>query len=590
MDNAFCDMPEISENARLYMKTNFEKYLFFENFKNGERRYTCSHCGKVFYEGPLGYKRTETPADRELYSKRHNDEGVCPYCKAKSIIKNIKLQKLSNFDEEGCVCFYMIKSFNEVWIRCFDYQKEYCLDNLRGCTLFREWFRYKLTPGRAECWRKIGDDAWGKKDKPCEAFLWNHGLYVEKYPYEFVADGESLDKSFLKYHSFEIYENRDYKLPFIKYLCWYSIHPQIEMLAKLGHFETIDEMVYRNTDSKRTINWRAKTPWELYGLDRNLYKLWSNKYSCNLKLLKVFKALKGKTEKDMQSAKRLLEFSYNKLEKAKINARLVMGLNTDMKSVIKYCERVAMNSRGACHHCPGITTTEAFEMWLDYLSLAKTAQVYGKVSFFPSDLKAAHDSFLTASQLAKNKKEAKEAEKRIKGQCEDIRRRFPKMEKIYESIFNKYSYTSGKYSVIVPKSIDEIIINNAALHQCMDRNDRYFERVCIKESFILFLRYADKPDFPWYTLEVEPSGTLRQKRTVGDEQLADLKEAMPFLLEWQAEVSKRLNKADKRLADKSKILRNEHFAELEQSGKRINYGGLSGQRLIDVLRRDLLEA
>lgn len=95
---------------------------------------------------------------------------------------------------------------------------------------------------------------------------------------------------------------------------------------------------------------------------------------------------------------------------------------------------------------------------------------------------------------------------------------------------------------------------------------------------------------PWYTLEIEPGGTIRQKRTTGDNQFEDLDEAMPFLLEWQSVVAGRLNKSDRIKAQKSKVLRIEGFEELRRTKKKINYGELQGTLLVEALEKDLMEA
>ena len=56
---------------------------------------------------------------------------------------------------------------------------------------------------------------------------------------------------------------------------------------------------------------------------------------------------------------------------------------------------------------------------------------------------------------------------------------------------------------------------------------------------------------PYYTLEVEPNGTVRQKRTYFDRQNPDIKQAEKFLLRWQKQLSRKLNKEDKILALKA---------------------------------------
>ena len=106
----------------------------------------------------------------------------------------------------------------------------------------------------------------------------------------------------------------------------------------------------------------------------------------------------------------------------------------------------------------------------------------------------------------------------------------------------------------------------------------------------MFLRKAEEPYRPYYTLEVEPDGTIRQKRTVGDRQNKDLEDAVVFLRKWQKELQKRLTREDRRLAQKSSRLRLEEFQELREKKARIWHGHLQGKLLADVLEADLMEA
>lgn len=105
----------------------------------------------------------------------------------------------------------------------------------------------------------------------------------------------------------------------------------------------------------------------------------------------------------------------------------------------------------------------------------------------------------------------------------------------------------------------------------------------------MFLRRTAEKDKPYYTLEVEPNGTVRQKRTEFDRQNPDIEDAKTFLRKWQKIISKRLSSEDIKLASKSKKLRNEEFEELERTKARIRNGTLQGHLLVTVLREDLME-
>ncbi len=123
------------------------------------------------------------------------------------------------------------------------------------------------------------------------------------------------------------------------------------------------------------------------------------------------------------------------------------------------------------------------------------------------------------------------------------------------------------------------------LNHCVDKSGRYFERIVSRESYIFFLRRAENPDLPWYTLEVEPDGTIRQKRSFGDKQHEDLEAARPFLKEWQTVVAGRLEEEDLAAAGVSREKRIENYKDLRDSKKRI----YDGRLLADVLEADLEE-
>ena len=101
-------------------------------------------------------------------------------------------------------------------------------------------------------------------------------------------------------------------------------------------------------------------------------------------------------------------------------------------------------------------------------------------------------------------------------------------------------------------------------------------------------RKAD-PNTPWYTLEVEPGGTVRQKRSYNNDQYADLEGAKPFIAEWQQVVQSRMTAAEIDFARQSKEIRAQEFAELKENGNIIRTGANAGKLLVDELMHDLME-
>ena len=127
------------------------------------------------------------------------------------------------------------------------------------------------------------------------------------------------------------------------------------------------------------------------------------------------------------------------------------------------------------------------------------------------------------------------------------------------------------------------------LCHCIAHVERYYKRIETQESYLMFLRKTKDPTTPYYTLEVEPGGAVRQKRTFDDRQNADIEEATEFLIKWQAELQKRMTAADRRLAAKSRKLRDEEFKELRENKVTVRNGYLRGKYLADVLEADLLD-
>ena len=106
---------------------------------------------------------------------------------------------------------------------------------------------------------------------------------------------------------------------------------------------------------------------------------------------------------------------------------------------------------------------------------------------------------------------------------------------------------------------------------------------------MLFLRSKKNPECPFYLLEVEPGGTIRQKRSFDDLQYSDLDDAEPFLKEWQSVIKERMDAEDRELAGKSKKQRKLDMDELRKNNIKVRTGYLTGQLLADVLAADLLE-
>lgn len=219
--------------------------------------------------------------------------------------------------------------------------------------------------------------------------------------------------------------------------------------------------------------------------------------------------------------------------------------------------------------------------WSDYLDMANKQglDLTSEIFYKPKDLKAAHDDCVRNGQS-----------RELKARAAEICRKFPGVEEVLKEIQDKYMY-EGEYAIVVPENVEQIIWEGRCLGHCIDTTDRYFERIQRRETFLVFLRRAEKKDQPWYTLEIEPGGTIRQQRTTGNNQNKDEVEATkPFIRAWQQEVRQRISEEDKALAETSRKARIIEYEELRKKREKVWHGPLAGKLLADVLEADLIEA
>ena len=571
--------PDVPEEVFRDIEGEFRTYLFFENVSRGVRKYTCTACHGVFERGAAVLLRTETEDDRATASAKHLTEARCPLCGTVSQVRNARYSRALCYEAKFKAIFVPL-THDEVWVRCFGVVKRY-RDVIDPAAERTEYFTYRLTPGTAIQWRR----GWTGAERVKvwhDPFIWNHGYYTEKYDYDTVwASGEigSIDGTFLKYCAFDRYDGvRAFNVPLMKYLCWYCLHPQIEMLAKLGHDSLMTEMLERNTDCPRRIEWTAQSPAALYRLDGQEYRGFAER-CFDTDLLRAYRALGARLAwDDAESLSRVCQCSRGRVRSFAAAAK---RWGVRVRDALRYVRRVHGKE----------APSDRCAKWERYSSLARSLGLIGKIEAFPPKLSAA----LARLEFQKGEAEIRDRARAARSEAaraeRALREKFPKVGEICESLRGAYAYTDGKYEIVVPDGIADIVAEGIVLGHCTDarRVERYLERITEGESFIMFLRKAEARDVPWYTLEVEPGAHVRQKRTLNDTQGGDLADAEAFLRKWQSAISGHLSAEEIRRAEISRIKRLAEFAKLRADGVTVRYGDFAGQLLADILEGDLME-
>jgi hypothetical protein len=227
------------------------------------------------------------------------------------------------------------------------------------------------------------------------------------------------------------------------------------------------------------------------------------------------------------------------------------------------------------------TSGDVLGTWEDYLSMAK----YLKLDTNDAIIYRVNKLYKRHNALVKRCKN----EKNIAIEAGRVMEEYPGVEEVCRSLKEKYEYADDMYTVIAPSGVADIMLEGKNLNHCVGSSDRYWERIQNRVAFVLFLRKTADVKKSYYTLEVEPNGTIRQKRTFFDRQNADIKDAAEFLIKWQNVVAERLTAEDRELAERSRVQRIDEYAQLREQKVVIQYGDLQGRLLADVLLADLME-
>lgn len=544
-------IPELPKTFEEWMRKDAarEYYIIYEYERKGAKRGYCSRCKRYV----------------PITGAKHGKKTRCPVCKAKAVFKSHKkIQTLGTgwyFGEiiqrfrGGIVVrrfgqeqWYRDRNYDDPHIYTGETERIMMFDD--GRMKRYEWGRYKN-----KFMRWIEDKGWfpGK-----ETYYQPNGIKLYK------RNLAKLKKtSLLKLSAIDLWP----KLPTstAKYLAIERGNPAVEMLARLGMFRLAKDIIEADYDRKLLAQGETEIS-RILKIDK-----------CRLKRMKAMDAniyhLKW-----MQYEKLANTIWPDDMIKDFGNAEILSSdfgfLHTQISHVkcYNYLKKQA--------EIMDETLKQTLYTWRDYVNMADSMKMDTKNDQIarPKDVKQAHNELIMLKQAAGMEKQAKKIEK----EWPKVNKQLPKLK--------KFEFTLGEYTIIAPDNVLDIVKEGTILRHCVHTCDYYFDRITKDESYLFFLRRSSQPDVPWYTLEVEPSGNIRQKRTTGDNQNADFQEAVKFLKKWQQFFKKQLTEEEKELGEKANRMRIENYKNLRENGNRVWHGKLAGQLLADVLEKDFMEA
>ena len=527
-----------------------------------DKNYIFYDAGKKVQTGYCTYCEKEVPVIKPKYDKI----ARCVRCRK-------KIQYKSN-RKRGDICdeydVYLLQNCgNEFVLRTFYVQKRYSIGSNTPNIQCKEKRRLFYQANFSMEEYHYGKDEWGYRWKEGRLRIRGYALYTYfiGYPVGRVYGKTlpSLSKKFLKHTGFKEFFQKVKAFCPEEYFDAYRRVPYIEQLVKAGLFGVVDEVMNGKTvaldDSKTDL----------------LGKLQIN----HAQLLRLRKN---------ESVEYLKWLQYEKEKGIQIEDGLIfwyIGQNFSPEDLSFICDRMSLVqiknylSRQALENGKEIAGT--LRIWSDYLRMADRLDwdTQDAIIYRARKLFQRHDE---ASQCLRRKK--------FQERVLEKKTAFPTIHQIYSSIREKYEYRSDKevYEILVPNGIEDILVEGACLKHCIDVNDLYLQRIADRETYILFLRKKENPIQPYFTLEVEPNGTVRQKSTRFNRQEKNMDEINRFLKRWQRVIQKRLSKQDKLWTEESQRKREEEFLKLRAEKKIIFAGNYQGRFLVDVLEENLLEA
>ena len=524
---ATCTLPPI-DGMEDIIREHMPGYLFYTGRKY-RRRGWCTACGEEMDLEP-GMDALPFGNYPDYWRGSHNENVSCPQCGRVVKLKCMgRMHSCNTLDGHIRLMIPQKIHHDRVLLRCYYVEYTYRNPYERARLWWNEDARYDLQPGKAEmAWNSPYLDKWVSRAKPTEPWplsRWWCASHVLDY---YITRFTEFDGSFLEYFPFDrvglwadwpvknsYCGSRHTRTPWGKLLSLYCTYPNLEMAIK----ERMDELVK-----------------DFVCLDRKNHEIVDWKQTERAKFLRVNKA----------EAKEICKRSAD--VKSILYMRKRFGLSTE--------EAILWEDKG--FHCGRAPIEEEekqkelqFNRYLIkqgygwngrgvYYDYLKWCRELGRDTNVPSiqwpkNLNEAHDRMYQAHlAIEEEKRRQREAEK------QKILAGYPVIREWYRKIF---AFADEQYIIRIPETLQEIVEEGKAQHHCVAG---YVDRHAEKKTVIVFMRKADDPDTPLYTIEVSPDGILKQaqgyhndynKRPVGP--------AKEFIDNWLIEVKKRIRKEEK---------------------------------------------
>ena len=479
-------------------KRFFRKYIFFETWgRRNFREVFCPECGRFEIE------KGRFLDVYDFFSYHHGDPVQCPQCGTDGeLVCLSRMKTMDKLTQEQPVIIFRAapEDPNEGLIAMAGYMNmHYSFNDLDPYPMWVPTKRYYFAPGKRMAWSQrtynwFGryrfpdqkENPWTERASICEPFPtsgYYYGGYSSDDYYGIIGAGE-IDKTSMRWCMMEEYffgpgaTDRTLTNKVITYLGEYTRRPQMEMLQKLGHTDVIRDLL-NGRSHIGTLNWKAKTPHRFFRLDKQNYK--------------VFAAVGG-TAQELEEWKTGY-YSQRMYAREFFGLKRTFGGNTSA-FLRRYGndprrDKIARWFRDQTHG--DISKTWAW--WRDLLTME--AELGNDIT---------HDDVLMPENLYRRHEECVALREQLKKkQKRELVSTYPR--KRFRELKERYAYSDGTLSIVIPTCAEEIENEGSLLHHCVGG---YAERHIEGIKTIVFLRWTDDLHAPYMTIEIKEGCKIQQ--------------------------------------------------------------------------------
>lgn len=493
------DTPPLNEQDLLEWAgrlPDMKRHFLYYKKKGSHAFICCSKCGKLSYSR---WRASEAyPQPEEIIAEPVNGcVGHCPSCREAGIYKpqgrvksryeiKTNVYTADRYHGNGVVLryVYICKAYTFECLNLYSGGIYDASEHMEITELARTYFE----PGKkvkTDCSRHnsyIGDNYWDDQNILMSDAYTNIGK-APIYP----GIWETLKGTCLQYSALREYAGVKGEVDARRYMTRYMEFPPIEMFVKAGLTGIVDYLMDRVLSNTVIADRSAQQPEEILGIRKEHMKLLIRKNG-NVDILRIL-------QEEKKTGQVWTDGQVMALAEAGVNMeqiRTALGILTIQK-LLNYiagyagCE-YGTGCRGAEIQL-GITATT----YLDYLGMRLQLgyDMTNTVYQHPRDLHAAHDRMVMES----NREKMDERIRYVTKKYPDIRARYRKLRK-------QYFYRDDTYVIRPARSAEEIVHEGRLLHHCVG-GDTYLSRHNSGRSTILLLRFRNKPDTPYITVEMD---------------------------------------------------------------------------------------